>query len=56
MEELSVFRPNLGGVVYQGDQISSLYDPVYTNFSPRVGVFLPGHAEHSASCGRRALL
>src|SRR5271155_2484 len=36
-KNLSVFRPNLGGVVYQGDQISSLYDPSYTNFSPRVG-------------------
>ena len=36
-KNLSVFRPNLGGVVYQGDQISSLYDPNWTNFSPRVG-------------------
>jgi outer membrane receptor protein involved in Fe transport len=36
-KNLSVFRPNLGGVVYQGDQISSLYDPTYTNFSPRIG-------------------
>ena len=36
-KNLSVFRPNLGGVVYQGNQISSLYDPSYTNFSPRVG-------------------
>ena len=36
-ENLSVFRPNLGGVVYQGNQISSLYDPSWTNFSPRVG-------------------
>jgi outer membrane receptor protein involved in Fe transport len=36
-QNLSVFRPNLGGVVYQGNQISSLYDPTYTNFSPRVG-------------------
>jgi hypothetical protein len=25
------------GVVYQGDQISNLYDPTYLNFSPRVG-------------------
>jgi len=36
-KDLSVFRPNLGGVVYQGNQISSLYDPTWTNFSPRVG-------------------
>ena len=36
-QNLSVFRPDLGGVVYQGNQISSLYDPSYTNFSPRVG-------------------
>ena len=36
-KNLSVFRPNLGGVVYQGNQISSLYDPTYLNFSPRVG-------------------
>ncbi|MBV8436157.1 MAG: TonB-dependent receptor [Silvibacterium sp.] len=36
-KNLSVFRPNLGGVVYQGNQISSLYDPTWTNFSPRVG-------------------
>ena len=36
-KNLSVFRPDLGGVVYQGAQISSLYDPTYLNFSPRVG-------------------
>ena len=36
-KNLSVFRPDLGGVVYQGNQISSLYDPTYTNFSPRIG-------------------
>jgi len=36
-QNLSVFRPSLGGVVYQGDQISTLYDPTYLNFSPRVG-------------------
>jgi outer membrane receptor protein involved in Fe transport len=36
-KNLSVFRPSLGGVVYQGDQISNLYDPTYTNFSPRIG-------------------
>ena len=37
-KDLSVFRPNLGGVVFQGIQISNLYDPKYTNFSPRVGI------------------
>jgi outer membrane receptor protein involved in Fe transport len=37
-KNLSVFRPDLGGVVYQGNQISSLYDPTYTNFSPRLGL------------------
>jgi outer membrane receptor protein involved in Fe transport len=36
-KNLSVFRPSLGGVVYQGNQVSSLYDPSYTNFSPRLG-------------------
>jgi outer membrane receptor protein involved in Fe transport len=36
-KNLSVFRPNLGGVVYQGNQISTLYDPTYLNFSPRIG-------------------
>jgi len=37
-KDLSVFRPNLGGVVFQGDQISSLYDPIHTGFSPRIGI------------------
>jgi outer membrane receptor protein involved in Fe transport len=36
-KNLSVFRPSLGGVVFQGVQINHLYDPSYTNFSPRVG-------------------
>ena len=36
-KDLSVFRPNLGGVVYQGNQIKNLYDPTYLNFSPRIG-------------------
>jgi Carboxypeptidase regulatory-like domain len=36
-KNLSVFRPQLGGVVFQGNQISNLYDPVYTNFGPRLG-------------------
>jgi hypothetical protein len=37
-KDLSVFRPSLGGVVYQGAQISTLYDPTYLNFSPRLGL------------------
>ncbi len=37
-KNLSVFRPGLGGVAFQGNQISNLYDPVYTNFGPRVGI------------------
>jgi len=42
-KNLSVFRPNLTnlatpGIAYQGADISNLYDPKYTNFSPRVGV------------------
>ncbi|GGG92258.1 hypothetical protein GCM10011586_03670 [Silvibacterium dinghuense] len=37
-KNLSVFRPDQGGVVYQGNQISNLYDPTYLNFSPRAGI------------------
>ncbi len=39
-KDLSVFRPALGGdgLAIQGDQISNLYDPVYTDFSPRLGL------------------
>ena len=36
-KDLSVFRPDLGGIVFQGDQISSLYQQSWTNFSPRIG-------------------
>jgi hypothetical protein len=41
-KNLSVFRPDLTnlatpGIAYQGADISSLYDPKYTNFSPRAG-------------------
>ena len=36
-KNLSVFRPSLGGIVFQGDQISSLFDPYYGAVSPRVG-------------------
>jgi len=36
-KNLSVFRPDQGGIVFQGDQISSLYDPKYTSVSPRLG-------------------
>ena len=37
-KDLSVFRPALGGIVFQGGAISSVYDPTYTDFSPRVGL------------------
>jgi hypothetical protein len=39
-KDLSVFRPNLGGTgfAFQGDQISSLYNPSHADFSPRLGV------------------
>jgi hypothetical protein len=39
-KDLSVFRPSMGGtgIAFQGDQISSIYDPTYTDFSPRVGI------------------
>ena len=41
LKDLSVFRPDIttqnDGIVYQGAQIGSLYDPTYLNFSPRVG-------------------
>ncbi len=41
-QNLSVFRPELTdaatpGIGYQGNEIGNLYDPKYTNFSPRVG-------------------
>jgi hypothetical protein len=36
-KNLSVFRPELGGIVFQGNQIDNLYDPKYTNISPRIG-------------------
>ncbi len=36
-KDLSVFRPSLGGIVVQGDQIDSLYDKSFANFSPRIG-------------------
>lgn len=38
-KDLSVFRPSLGGtgIAFQGDQISSVYDPTYADFSPRLG-------------------
>lgn len=39
-KNLSVFRPSLGGdgLGIQGVNIDTLYDPVYSNFSPRVGL------------------
>ena len=36
-KNLSVFRPELGGIVFQGNQIGNLYNPKYTNISPRIG-------------------
>jgi hypothetical protein len=38
-KDLSTFRPDLGGsgIVFQGDQISTLFPRTWTNFSPRVG-------------------
>ena len=36
-KDLSVFRPDLGGIIFQGAGVSSVYDPRYVNFSPRVG-------------------
>jgi hypothetical protein len=36
-KDLSTFVPSLGGVVYQGNQIGSLYPGDWTNFSPRLG-------------------
>jgi hypothetical protein len=40
LKNLSVFRPELGGIGLgvQGNNVSNLYDPKYTNFSPRVGI------------------
>jgi outer membrane receptor protein involved in Fe transport len=40
-KDLSVFRPDIvpsTGLAVQGDQVSSLYDPYYTSFSPRLGL------------------
>ena len=38
-KDLSVFRPALGGdgIAFQGGSVSSVYDPNYTDFSPRFG-------------------
>ncbi len=38
-KDLSVFRPSVtNGIAFQGDQISSVYNATYTDFSPRIGV------------------
>ena len=39
-KNLSVFRPSLGGdgLGIQGVNLDTLYDPTYSNFSPRVGL------------------
>jgi hypothetical protein len=36
-KDLSVFDPSKGGIVFQGSGIDSVYPPVYTSVSPRVG-------------------
>jgi hypothetical protein len=36
-QDLSVFDPSKGGVVFQGAGISSIYPKDYHNFSPRIG-------------------
>ena len=36
-KDLSVFVPDKGGLVFQGNGIDSVYPPDYTAFSPRVG-------------------
>jgi len=36
-QDLSVFDPSKGGLVFQGNGISHVYPPDYKNFSPRLG-------------------
>ena len=36
-KDLSVFRPNLGGIVFQGNGINSIYPQVWNDVSPRLG-------------------
>jgi hypothetical protein len=36
-KDLSTFRPDLGGIVFQGDQIKSIYPADRNNFAPRLG-------------------
>ncbi len=36
-KDMSVFIPSKGGLVFQGNGISSIYPPDYHNFSPRIG-------------------
>jgi Carboxypeptidase regulatory-like domain/TonB dependent receptor len=36
-KDLSVFRPNAGGLAFQGAGINSIYPQDWTNFSPRLG-------------------
>ncbi len=50
-DNLSVFRPNAAnttvpGIAFQGQQISSLFNPAHDNVSPRVGFsYAPGQPE-----------
>ena len=42
-KDLSVFRPDQGGIVFQGDQVDSVYDPRYQRTSGCAsGVCAPG--------------
>ncbi len=36
-QDLSVFRPNQGGILFQGAGVSSIYPADWNNFSPRLG-------------------
>jgi outer membrane receptor protein involved in Fe transport len=50
-KDLSVFRPSLGGIVFQGGIISNVYDPTYTDFSPRVGFSYQANAHTVVRAG-----
>lgn len=54
-KDLSVFRPTAtgadDGLAFQGNQISSIYDPAYTDFSPRVGLSYQARAHTVARIG-----
>ena len=58
VEEPLRFRPSLGGtgIAIQGEQIAACYDPVYTNFSPRVGASYQVNANTVVRARRGSLL